>query len=182
MSSAFRSPLAMDAATVLVDATLGRRTLLISTTYPTLELSEQIYLRRSVHDVESPPPPFFIFIFYLKMYFHAEYTYSGLSMFLSQVYFFYFLYDTVQTLLTVYLHIMDHEATMTLRQGQIQDGGGGGVRNAKYYVRRHTHHEHEARSHLWPGFRARLRALEALGVFDALSCYLSLILRHEISR
>ena len=28
----------------------------------------------------------------------------------------------------------------------------------------------------WPGSRARLRALAALGVFDALSCYLSLIL------
>ena len=37
----------------------------------------------------------------------------------------------------------------------------------------HTHHEREELSPLRPGSRARLRALEALGVFDALLCYVS---------
>ena len=46
-------------------------------------------------------------------------------------------------------------------------GGGGKILWA---------HTSQARSPLWPGFRARLRALEALGVCGALSCYLSLIL------
>ena len=50
-----------------------------------------------------------------------------------------------------------------------QFGGGGW----KDFVGAHTS---QARSPLWPGFRARLRALEALGVCGALSCYLSLIL------
>ena len=43
----------------------------------------------------------------------------------------------------------------------------------------HAHHEREARSTLQSGSRARLRALEALRVFDALSCYLSLIFNHS---
>ena len=66
-------------------------------------------------------------------------------------------------------------------QGRIQDfyfvlyffiywGGGG----AKDYVR-DAQHEREARSPLRPGSRARLRALEALEIFGALSCYLSVI-------
>ena len=43
----------------------------------------------------------------------------------------------------------------------------------------HAHPKREARSPLRPGSRAHLRALEALGVFDALSCYLSLIFKHS---
>ena len=63
-------------------------------------------------------------------------------------------------------------------QGRIQDfhGGGGG---AKDYLRARILPEHEPRSPLRPGPMARLRALETLGVFNALSCYLSLILEHS---
>ena len=43
----------------------------------------------------------------------------------------------------------------------------------------HTYQECEARSPVGLGCRARLRALEALGVFYALSCYLSLIFKHS---
>ena len=42
-------------------------------------------------------------------------------------------------------------------------------------ARVHAHQEREARSSLRPGSRAHLMTLKALGVFDALSCYLSLI-------
>ena len=64
-------------------------------------------------------------------------------------------------------------------QGRIQDfhweGGGG---EAQKIMCGHAHYEREARSPLQPGSRARLWAPEALGVIDALSCYLSLILKH----
>ena len=43
----------------------------------------------------------------------------------------------------------------------------------------HTHYERETRGPLRPGSRAHLRALEALWVFYALSCYLSLSLKHS---
>ena len=43
----------------------------------------------------------------------------------------------------------------------------------------HAHHGRDPQSALWPGSRIRLRALEALGGFDALSCYLSHIFRHS---
>ena len=42
-----------------------------------------------------------------------------------------------------------------------------------------AHHERKAQSPLQPGSRARLRSLEALEVFDALLCYLSLILKRS---
>ena len=56
-------------------------------------------------------------------------------------------------------------------------GGGGGAKAYKCAL--HAHHEREARSPLRPGSRARLKALEALGVFDALLCYLILIFKHS---
>ena len=63
-------------------------------------------------------------------------------------------------------------------QGRIQDfhlvGGG-----AQKIMWAHAHHKLEARSPLTPGSRAHKWALEALGVFDALSCYLSLIFKHS---
>ena len=63
-------------------------------------------------------------------------------------------------------------------QGWIQDfhlGGGG----KKLCARTHIH-EREARSPLRPGpGPAQVRALEALGVFDALSYYLSLIFKQS---
>ena len=55
-------------------------------------------------------------------------------------------------------------------------GGGGGGGGAKKNMCANAYHEREARSPLRSGSRARLRALEALGGFDALSCYMSLIL------
>ena len=47
--------------------------------------------------------------------------------------------------------------------------GGGGAQKIMWV---HAHHELEARSPLRPGSRARLKlkALEALGVFDGFSC------------
>ena len=65
-------------------------------------------------------------------------------------------------------------------QGRIQDfnlGGGG----AKDYVRARTSRARSLKSLiiLRPGSRARFRALEALRVIDALSCYLSLIFKHS---
>ena len=59
------------------------------------------------------------------------------------------------------------------------EGGGGGGRKAQNIMYTHAHHEREARSPLRLGSRTRVRALEALGVFDALSCYLSLIFKHS---
>ena len=50
---------------------------------------------------------------------------------------------------------------------------------AKDYVCAHAHHERKAQSPLCLGSRVRFRALEALGGFDALSCYLSLICMHS---
>ena len=53
---------------------------------------------------------------------------------------------------------------------------GGG---AKMYVSARTLRARN-RTHFRQGFRARLRALEAIGLFfNALSCYLSLILKHS---
>ena len=57
------------------------------------------------------------------------------------------------------------------------EGGGGG---AQKIMSTHAHHELEPQSILQLGSRAHdLRALEALRVFDALSCYLSLIFKHS---
>ena len=56
--------------------------------------------------------------------------------------------------------------------GRIQDFHLEGVQKV---MCAQAHHEHEARYPLRPGSRARSRTPEALGVFDALSCYLSLI-------
>ena len=56
-------------------------------------------------------------------------------------------------------------------------GGWGGGGQKIMWV--HAHHVGEAGSPFRPGSRARLRALpEALGAFDALLCYLSLIFKH----
>ena len=43
----------------------------------------------------------------------------------------------------------------------------------------HAHHKREAQSPLRLGSRVHLRALEALWIFDALSCYLSLIFKYS---
>ena len=56
-------------------------------------------------------------------------------------------------------------------QGQIQDFHWGAGR--KDYVGVHTHHMCEAWSPLWPGSRARLKALEALGGWGQCSLVLS---------
>ena len=61
-------------------------------------------------------------------------------------------------------------------QGRIQDFHLG---EEQQIMCAHAHHERKARSPLRPGSRTRLRALEALGTFDALSCYLSLIFKHS---
>ena len=53
--------------------------------------------------------------------------------------------------------------------------GGGGAGGAKDYERSCTSRAQSPKSILRPGSRAGLRALEALGVFHALSCYLRLI-------
>ena len=60
-------------------------------------------------------------------------------------------------------------------QGWIKFGGGGEAQ--KMCV--DAHHEHGAQCLLRPGSRARLKALEALRVFDDLSSYLSLISKHS---
>ena len=52
-------------------------------------------------------------------------------------------------------------------------------RGVKKMMCAHAHHEREARGPLRPGSSARLRALEALRVFYALLCYLSLIFKHS---
>ena len=51
--------------------------------------------------------------------------------------------------------------------------GGGGAND---YVPMHAHYE---RGTELPFGRARLRALEAIGLFNALSSYLSLIVKHS---
>ena len=62
-------------------------------------------------------------------------------------------------------------------QGRIQDFHLG--EGAQKIMSGHAHHEREARSSLRPGSRARLRALEPLGGFDALLCYMSQIFKHS---
>ena len=85
----------------------------------------------------------------------------------------------------IYLHIRDRAFApaapiswnKSTDQGRIQDfhlGGGG-----QKIMCAHAHHERLARCPLRPGSRARLGPLEALRVFCALSCYISLIFKHS---
>ena len=62
--------------------------------------------------------------------------------------------------------------------GRNFDCGGRGKRCAAVMCVL-TNHKREERSPLGPGFRACLRAVEAVRVFDALSCYLSLTFKHS---
>ena len=64
-------------------------------------------------------------------------------------------------------------------------GGGGGLQKI---ICAHAHHEHEPRSPLWPGSRARLRALEALGFFFFMlshaiwALFLSILIQNGIEK
>ena len=56
---------------------------------------------------------------------------------------------------------------------------GFSFRGAQKIMCTNAHNEPETRSPFWQGFRARLKALEALGFFNALESYLSPVFKHS---